>query len=396
MPRALMEAFPVTSPAAESVLRTVLTAGGPTSRAAIGHRAGLSPAAVTKAIRPLLSAGLVVEHGPGIVGTAGVGRPVSLIAAEPAAAYFAGIKITADEIVAVCMDLAGQVRASEHVTVGSHAPDAIVDQVATAYRQLLAAPPVAAHRVRCVGVSVSGDVDRTGGRVRHSPFLGWRDVPLARLVGDATGTAAVIENDVRALTLAEQWWGLGVGATSLAVVTVGAGIGCGLLIDGRVLVGAHGVSGELGHLPLGDPEQTCYCGRRGCVETVASAGAVLRRIGAVTGRTPSSLAEAGALARTGAPAATEAFVAAGRVIGLAVASVVNLVGPERVVITGEGVPAFEPFLDEIRRTFAEHAFGAAARAEIAARPLPFAEWARGAATVALDGAILASRGRRNG
>lgn len=86
----------------------------------------------------------------------------------------------------------------------------------------------------------------------------------------------MVENDVRALTLAERWFGEGHGAASFAMVTIGAGVGCGLFVNDDVVAGAHGVSGEIGHLPLVDDGPVCTCGRWGCVETVASSAAILR------------------------------------------------------------------------------------------------------------------------
>ncbi len=88
----------------------------------------------------------------------------------------------------------------------------------------------------------------------------------------------VVTNDVRALTVAEHWFGVGVDADSFAVVTIGSGVGCGLYINGEVVSGAYGVSGELGHLPLAPGDLVCTCGRRGCVETVASSDAILARV----------------------------------------------------------------------------------------------------------------------
>ncbi|WP_308066736.1 ROK family protein [Microtetraspora sp. AC03309] len=120
-------------------------------------------------------------------------------------------------------------------------------------------------------MSLSGDVDRISGLVRFAPVLGWRDVDPAGLLADATGLAVTLENDVKALTVAEHWFGEGVGASSFALVTMGSGIGCGLVLDGRLVTGAYGVAGEI----------------------------------------------------------------AGRAVGLALAAVVNLVGPERIVVSGD-------------------------------------------------------------
>ena len=109
----------------------------------------------------------------------------------------------------------------------------------------------------------------------------------------------VVDNDVRALTIAEEWFGIGVDTDSFAIVTIGTGIGCGLYLNGDVVEGAHGVAGEIGHLPLAPAEIVCSCGRRGCVETVASSAAILSSIREAQRDPELTLREAVQLARCG-------------------------------------------------------------------------------------------------
>jgi predicted NBD/HSP70 family sugar kinase len=231
-------------------------------------------------------------------------------------------------------------------------------------------------------VTISGDVDGQTGIVQYSPFLNWRRVPLAQLVESATGTPTIIENDVRALTVTEQWFGAGAGLSSFALVTVGAGIGCGLSIGGRVVSGAHGVSGEIGHLPIRGCDRICTCGNTGCVEAVCSTHAITEQARQATGNPGLTMTDAVRLAHAGDPGVSAVFALAGRTLGLAIASVANLIGPERIIISGEGVVSYDLFADQIRQTFVAQAFGAAADCDIVVRPLPFEEWARGGAAVA--------------
>jgi predicted NBD/HSP70 family sugar kinase len=103
----------------------------------------------------------------------------------------------------------------------------------------------AAAKVMGVGVVVSGDIDTETGVVRMSPRMNWSDVPLAALLQARLGLPVVVDNDVRALTIAEEWFGIGVDTDSFAIVTIGTGIGCGLYLNGDVVAGAHGVAGEI-------------------------------------------------------------------------------------------------------------------------------------------------------
>jgi predicted NBD/HSP70 family sugar kinase len=367
-------------PAAALVFQTLL-AHGPLTRAEAGRRTGLSPGAVTKVATPLLADGWITELGRP-AGRAN-GRPATLMAVRGERARFIGVKVTADELIGVLADLTAQPLAARRASLGSRDVGTVVVAVARLVTRLREAAGVTQEGgVHSIGVTISGDVDGHSGTVQYSPFLNWRRVPLAQLVAAATGIPTVIENDVRALTVAEQWFGAGVGLSSFALVTVGAGIGCGLSIGGRVVSGAHGVSGEVGHLPVGGSDRTCTCGNTGCVEAVASTHAITEQARQATGDPELTMTQAVRLAHSGHPEVRAVFALAGRALGLAMASVANLIGPERIIISGEGVASYDLFADQIRQTFAGHAFGAAADCDLVVRPLPFEEWARGGAAVA--------------
>ncbi|MFC1442243.1 ROK family transcriptional regulator [Streptacidiphilus sp. N1-10] len=367
-------------PAAAQVFRTLLT-HGPLTRAEVGRRTGLSPGAVTKVATPLLTEGWITELGRPVVERAG--RPPTLIAVRAERARFVGVKVTGDQLIGVVVDLAAQPLATGRAALGSRDVSTVVAAIARLVSRLRAdAGAVGDGDVHSIGVTVSGDVDGHGGTVQYSPFLDWRRVPLARLVEDATGTPTVLENDVRALTVAELWFGAGVGLSSFALVTVGAGIGCGLVLDGLVVSGAHGVSGEIGHLPVGGSDRVCTCGNTGCVEAVASTHAITDRARRAAADPALTMKEAVRLAHTGHPAVRAVFSQAGHAMGLALASVANLVGPERIIISGEGVASYDLYEEQIRRTFRAQAFGAAGDCDLLVRPLPFEQWARGGAAVA--------------
>jgi predicted NBD/HSP70 family sugar kinase len=375
--------YPPTTPAATAVFTVVLT-HGPVSRVDIARRTGLSSAAVTKAARPFIEAGYLEELGA----TAGptVGRPPNPLAIRGDREFFTGVKITDDELIGVVTDLRAEVVASMHRPLTSHSVDGVVADLAGVVADLLATSPAFKERCHSLGLAMSGDVDRTAGLIRYSPFLGWRHVPLAKLAKAATGLNVTVENDVKSLTIAEQWFGEGIGASSFAVVSLGIGIGCGLVIDERVVAGAHGVAGEIGHVPVGGDEPPCHCGGRGCVEAIAGTGAILAAVRASTGDPTLDVSGAIDVAHAGDPAARAVFARAGQAIGLAMAAMANVVGPERIIITGDlaGLAAYDLFEQGIREAFATQAFGAAADCKLILRPLPFEQWARGAAAVAIE------------
>ncbi|MGW6919866.1 ROK family protein [Streptomyces sp. NPDC054950] len=376
------ETFPAGTPAASQVFTTVLSQG-PLTRLELARRAGLSAAAVTKAVRPLFASGYLVEDADTEARSA-LGRPANLVRVDGGRALFLGLKLTGDAIFGVLTDLRCRILLARRVPLTDRAAKAVLASTAELVRELLTEADGYGVRVMGLGIAVSGDVDRGEGVVRYSPFLEWRDVPLAELACAVTGLPVTVDNDVRALTVAEQWFGAGVGLSNFAVVTVGAGVGCGLVVHGRVVAGAHGVAGEIGHVTVDPDGPLCHCGNRGCVEAIAADPAILARIRERSGVEVADTTEAVDLARRGDDHAREAYSRAGEAIGRGIATVANLLGPERVVISGEGLAAYDLFAEQIRSAFAAAAFGSAARCDLQTRPLPFEEWARGAAATAIQ------------
>uniref|UniRef100_UPI0007C78342 ROK family protein n=1 Tax=Streptomyces sp. SBT349 TaxID=1580539 RepID=UPI0007C78342 len=373
---------PITTPATALVFTTVLTRG-PISRLDVARVTGLSSAAVTKAARPFIEAGYLQELAP-VGRAAGAGRPVVPLSVRADREFFFGVKVTGDELIGVLTDLRARVRHRATRRLATHAVPETVAALAGLLRELRDAEPESGRRAHRVGVAVSGDIDRAGGTVRYCPFLGWRDVPLAALLGAATGLAVTVENDVKSLAVAEYLFGQGVGSTDFALVTVGAGIGCALVVGGALVAGAHGVAGEIGHVPVEGEGPPCHCGGTGCVEAIASTRAIVAAAREATGDPGLTMAGAVARARAADPAVTPVFERAGRAIGRGLAAVANLAGPEKILVSGEGVAAYDLFERPIREVFGRQAFGAAADCPLILSPMPFDEWARGAAAVAVQ------------
>jgi len=364
-------------PTAAGIFVTVLTRG-PIARTEIAQLLGLSGGTVSKAVRPMLDAGYLIESDGGAL--ARPGRPVVPLRVVQERELVIGIKLAGDHLVGVVVDLLANVRAAREVTLTSHA----VPDVVAALGALVADLRREAGTVTRIGVGIGGHIDAATGTVRYAPFLDWREVPLGALLSAETGLPVVVENDVNSLTVAEQWFGAGVDVPSFAVVTIGAGVGCGFVIDGSLVHGASGLAGEIGHVPIHPDGPRCRCGNTGCVESLASDEAILNRVIAATGRADLDLAAAARLAREGDQGATAAFTAAGDALGRALAIVANLLNPHRIVLSGEGLVASDLFESVARETFAQHAFGQAVACDLVTRPLPDHTWARGAAAVAIQ------------
>ncbi|MGQ4426620.1 ROK family protein, partial [Streptomyces violaceoruber] len=350
-----VETFPAHTPAASQIFTTVLS-HGPLTRGEVARRAGLSPAAVTKAVRPLIEAGYLMEDTAEEARSA-LGRPANLVRVDGGRALFIGLKVTGDEIIAVLTDLCCRIRVARRRRLTGRDPRHVLAAAGEMVEELQGEAEGLGVPVLGLGIAVSGDVDRSEGTVRYSPFLEWHGLPLAELAAATCGLPVTIDNDVRALTVAEQWFGDGVGLADFALVTVGAGIGCGLVVHGRVVSGAHGVAGEIGHVSVDRDGPLCHCGNRGCLEAVAADPAIVARVRAVTGIAVADTTEAVELARAGHEGAHAVYAEAGEALGRGIATVVNLLGPQRVIISGEGLAAYDLFAEQVREAFTTAAFG---------------------------------------
>ncbi|MDR2973344.1 MAG: ROK family protein, partial [Propionibacteriaceae bacterium] len=182
------------SAAATRVFMTLLTLG-PASRVDIARLTGLSAAAVTKAVTPLLAVDLVREHSES-PSTGHPGRPATLIAVVPDSLVTFGIKVNPDEIIAVATDLTTQVLATSHLPLARHDVASTADAIITACTNLSTRLGERARRLASIGVAVSGDVDSVTGEVRTSALMGWMGAPLGTLLADRLPVPVVVENDV--------------------------------------------------------------------------------------------------------------------------------------------------------------------------------------------------------
>lgn len=211
------------------------------------------------------------------------------------------------------------------------------------------------RRLTAVGVGVPASVDAVRGIVAgRCKIAGEAGYPLARVLsGRLGGVPVAIENDANAAAFGEFRFGAGRGCRHLIALTLGTGVGGGIILDGSLHRGAGGSAGEAGHVPVDPRGRRCPCGRRGCLEAYAGARGLLRTAGGIAA-TPADLAR---LARGGDRRALAAFARLGVSLGVAIASFANLLDPERVVLAGGIARSFSLFAGPMREAFAERALG---------------------------------------
>ena len=353
---------------------------GPMSRGDLAECLGLSAATTTRTVRPLIEAGLIEEQPPVEVG--GPGRPTRLLAVTPNSATVAGIKLTADRLYAVLTDPLGEVLISDSRPLTDTDAGCVTALIASVVAQLAQR---SGRRPDAVGISLGAAV--VGRRtVVVASFLGWRDVPLAAMVTEATRLPCVAANDVRAFAYAEARFGAGRGKDPFAMVTLGAGIGCGVVVAGEIVSGAQGAAGSVGHLPVDPSGPSCEIGHPGCARALASTSGILRaaarHLGCQAQELSLDLLLSPDMRRNDGvdDVLRRAALAVGRVVGTLIA----YVDPELVVVSGGGVAVVETDREAFEKEGGGLRHWAAAPAPVLLRPFEFDEWARGAAALALD------------
>lgn len=358
---------------------------GPMSRSEVARRLDLSPGSLTRLSTPLLESGLLVNVGEHVDGK--VGRPSQLIDVVPSSKRFIGMKLTAEEVLGVTTDLRANVLAAAAERLMSREPAKVVDTIAELTARLVEGTP----QVTALGIGVGGLLGEHG-QVRSAPFLGWTDVPLGAMVEKRTGIPTIIENDLIAFTEYEHWFGAGRGLDRFAVLTLGAGIGYGLVIHDEIVASEDFGIGLVGHWPLDPFGPVCSEGHRGCAKAVLTDTAITQAVSHALGRTVTYQAALD-LASSGEAAARRVVDDAGRGLGRMLAAVANLTMPQTVVLGGEGVRLAAVAAEAVQE-------GLRQDRDPRTKPLPLTvrsgdntEWCRGAAVVAIQTFVL---GRRSG
>lgn len=220
-------------------------------------------------------------------------------------------------------------------------PEAVCVRIADVVREL-------GGEVGAVGVGFPGPLDPEAGIVHGAPNLpGTRSFRLRERLAGLLGLPVVVDNDANCAALGEWWAGAGRRARMVVCVTLGTGIGGGIVIDGRIWHGAAGIAGEIGHVQVDPRGPDCNCGSRGCLELYASAGALVAAYGRETGQAVDAEGVA-RRAASGDEAARRVLDEAGELLGRAAAFVVDFLGPDRLLFTGGVAGAWELMAPSIR------------------------------------------------
>lgn len=357
-------------PVAIEVLRR-----GPISRADVARRLQLSPGSLSRLSAPLLEGGLLREVGEHNDGR--VGRPTRLLDVDIDSKHFVGMKLRENEIIAALTNLRGEIQAHRTVEIEDQDPEAVIQQIARMTEEL-------GEGVETSGIGIGiGGLIRDREYVVDARFLGWTELPLARLVGEATGIPTLVDNDLIAFTEYEHWFGEGREDDRFAVVTLGSGTGFGLVANGTIVAGDDYGIGLVGHWPLDPTGPLCFAGHRGCATSVLNSDAIARHVSDALGHSVDYEAALD-LAEAGDPAARRVADDAGRGLGRLIAAICNLTLPQRIIIAGEGVRLASVAADAMREGIAMDRDPRASTPPIVLGNKDNVDWCRGAAVLAIQ------------
>jgi N-acetylglucosamine repressor len=339
---------------------------GPVARPELAEWTGLGLSTISNIVGELLDNKLVREVGEG---DSSGGRRPGLLDLNELARYAFGVKIGPGKAWISLFDLrVRQITIEELEFTLESPPEDVLKDIMTAVERILAKNRIAKKLVLGIGICTSGLVDSVSGSCVFSPILNWKHVNIRAIVQQFSKLDVIVENDVNAYAYGNLLRESNADTTNMICITTGPGVGAGIVLGRQLYRGSRGGAGEFGHVSIDQDGPLCSCGRRGCLEVLASDQFLLRRAQelALSGESPllHSLFNNGRLNQTTLLLAAQAgdeqvqalYREMGKNLGCGIANLINLFDPDKIVIGGEGAVASEFFVDTAREVAAQLSF----------------------------------------
>lgn len=365
------------------VLRAIAT-NGPVSRAQLARDLGLSGPTLTQATKYLFARGLIAEvkQSPSTGG-----RPATLLGLVANAGQVLGIKLAENHAVGVCVNLQSEVLWGFEEPFSSRGDEAVKELIALLKKQTKKIK----GQLLGIGIGIPGVVSPLDSGTANSAMLGWNKVNVGKLISDALNTPVLLENDVNTLAVTESLYGHGRDVSNFLTITLGRGIGMGLVINGELYSGSYG-AGEFGHVNAVHGGNECECGKYGCLETVASSPAIHAAAvewGYISRTAPMS--KLWDVARKDKQIANDLFKKPAELLGIALSNVINVFGPELIFISGEGVEGWDLWEEPFRKALDANVVSTMNKFDIEVDPWDDAKWALGATAIVLQASLSRSQ-----
>lgn len=333
---------------------------GSLSRADLAKETQLNPSTVTRITAELINEGFIREVG--YADSQGGRKPILLnLVAD--AVHIIGINVETTEVIGVVSNLIGEVLYKITCPIKDTSKDGILQVITQTIQQLLDAANNDGRSIVGIGLAMHGLVDCDNGIALYPPAFGWKNLAIVSLLEEKFRIPVQLENNARAMALGEWWFGAGKALSNFIAVKVGHGIGSGIFLNGEIFRGINFVAGELGHTTLLVDGPLCDCGNYGCLEALASTKALVKR----AQRSLKEGVESQILTLAGSPEQVEPehiFKAAdnqdplaiqllqdmGRYLGIALANLVNLLNPTKIILGGDILPGLEHILPILQTT----------------------------------------------
>ncbi|HKY55992.1 MAG TPA: ROK family transcriptional regulator, partial [Anaerolineales bacterium] len=336
-----------------STVLTHLRQNAPISRASLAEITGLNRATITRLVRELIEHGFVRETG---FQSVRAGRPSILLQLDPDAGCIIGAEIEVKFGSIILTDLAAHVLWRQEVDFGdSDEQDTILNSTAQLVRLAYSQAKETNRHILGLGMSLPGLVDVSRGVLLFAPNLGWNDVPIQQWLQKEFDFPIYVDNKANMAALAESYFGSARDSEYVLYINITAGVGAGIVLNQRIITGASGLAGEVGHMTINPDGPKCNCGSYGCWETYVSALAVFRRVReSILAGEESQLAEIVRdgferitiplmveAARKGDRVALAALEETGFYLGVGLANLINALNPQKVVLGGYVTQAYE-------------------------------------------------------
>lgn len=318
----------------------------PISRADIAQISGLNKTTVSSLVGELLEEELIYESGPGE--SSGGRRPV-ILHFNKNAGYAIGIDIGVNYVLCVLTDLKGKILIERNQYVNRTPYSSIISTLQGMVQSLIDEMPSSKYGIVGMGVGVPGIVNKEGS-VLLAPNLGWTNIHLKEDLEKLFRVPVMIENEANAGAVGEQQFGAGQDYQNIIYISVGIGIGAGILINNELYQGKNGYSGELGHMIIEMNGRRCNCGSRGCWEAYASEHALLE----MADQSIDSLESLITLAENGDEVAQNLFEQIGKYLGYGINNIINTFNPDQVIIGNRLALAKKWIEKSIRTTIESH------------------------------------------
>jgi N-acetylglucosamine repressor len=326
---------------------------GSISRIEISRQTLLTPTAVSDIIRQLASMKLIREKGEDI--STGGRKPI-LLELNSDACYAIGIDIDEHKATGIILNLAAETVHVSSLDIGDKDEDKVIGVIINLIEDMVQGYGITMDKVLGIGLGVPGMVDKKTGRVLYAPNLGWKNFPIIDKIKNSFKVPMLLENEAWATGIAEYWVGLAKQWKNFVCINIRTGVGSGIFINGGIYTGACGTAGEVGHSTVAHDGPLCSCGNRGCLESMVSTPALVKRYEErLNLGHGSTLQEIISSYGKGNRAVKDVLEETGVYIGIGIANVINILNPSSIILGGDITTYGHIILDTIKDTVRKRA-----------------------------------------